>query len=440
MNDLIQTPFSKHLLISGLVSPQQLAAARLVVGQDDRQLALHLVREGILTPFQARQLRAGTTGFTIGKYVVVDRLGRGGNSIVFKARHRLVPGRFVALKTLNTRSLHNGAEALVRFRREIEIVTRLDHPNVVRAHDVIETRTGLYLVLEFVEGSDLASLVRQRGPLPIAEAVGYAVQAAHGLAYAHAQGVIHRDLKPGNLLRTNDGVVKLSDLGLARLTTCESDVDLTTKGMCLGTPEFMAPEQVEDASRADSRSDLYGLGATLFHLLTAQLPVDGNSYMHRLKQLLTVPPRPLASARPDVPPKLTAIVDGLRARDPNDRPACAADAIALLEPFARWPAGENAHFWDGHRKAMLVLKVLRGQTSAATACQVHGLALEELERWGQCFLEGAEWALESAAQAKGPPSELLRDLHTRIGAQAKEIEELKRQLKEQHKSRPQVIL
>src|SRR5262245_792644 len=303
-----QTPFAQTLISRGFLTTDQVARARAVAGEDSKALAAYLVREGLLTPFQVRQLRAGATTFHIGKYVVVDCLGRGGNSIVFKACHTLLPQRYVALKTLDARNLHQGKDAVARFRREIDIVTRLDHPNVVHAYDVIQTRTQLYLVLEYVEGPNLSSVVCERGPLPVAEAVGYAVQAAKGLAYAHRQGIVHRDLKPANLLLTRQGTVKLADMGLAKFFTRAPDGDLSVQGMCMGTPEFMAPEQAEDARRADTRSDLYSLGATLFHLLTGELPVSGSSYLHKLQTLLTVPPRPLAEARCTVPAALAAAV------------------------------------------------------------------------------------------------------------------------------------
>ena len=203
--------------------------------------------------------------------------------------------RYVALKTVDTRSLHHTTETLTRFRREIDIVAALDHPNVVRALDVLQTRSHWYLVLEYVPGQDLEKVVRSRGPLPIAEAADYACRPARGLHYAHGQGIVHRDLKPANLLLAPDGTVKLSDLGLARLfKQPDQDADLATKGLCMGTPEFMAPEQAEDASTAGPRSDLYSLGATLFHLVTAELPLSGSSYLHRIQLLLTAPQRSLA--------------------------------------------------------------------------------------------------------------------------------------------------
>jgi serine/threonine protein kinase len=428
MVNRLETPFVDRLTASRLLSEEQVAAARAVVGDEENALGDYLLREGLLTSFQLRQLRAGATSFHVNKYVVVDCIGRGGNGVVFKARHTLIPQRYVALKTLDTPNLHRSDDALTRFRREIDIVARLEHPNIVRAYDVLQTRVHLYLVLEYVAGRDLATLVRQRGPLPIPEAVDYAVQAARGLAYAHKCGVVHRDLKPANLLLTSDGIVKLSDLGLARFYIHEPDDALTNKGLCLGTPEFMAPEQAEDSSRADHRSDLYSLGNTLFHLLTAELPVHGTSYLHRLKHLLTTPPRPLAESRKDVPPGLAGVVDRLRARDPGARPATADETIALLEPFVRKTKDTDPTHWDPKRKAALVLEVLQGRTLATDACSRYGLAVSEFERWRQRFLEGAEQALEPGGDKQTVSSEMLRDLHAQIGAQAMEIQMLKRQL------------
>jgi serine/threonine protein kinase len=419
--------FTDRLAVSRLLTPEQLTAARAAVGEDPNQLADYLLQEGLLTRFQIRQLRAGATSFHVGKYVVVDCIGRGGNGVVFKARHTLLAQRHVALKTIDTRSLHHSDEARARFQREIDIIARLEHPNIVRAYDVIATRTQLYLVLEYVAGRDLSTLLRERGPLPVHEAVGYTIQAARGLAYAHRQGIVHRDLKPANLLLTHDGVVKLSDLGLARLHVQEPDQQLTAKGLCLGTPDFMAPEQAEDANRADPRSDLYSLGATLFHLLTAQLPVRGSSYLHKLQQLLMTVPRPLAEARPDVPPGLAAVVDRLRSRDPAARPASTDEAIALLEPFVHAAGPAAAVRWDGRRRASLVLDVLQGRLTAAEACSRNDLPAAEFERWRQRFLEGAEQALDPDASPA-----TIRDLHAQIGAQAVEIESLKRRLEDRH--------
>ena len=419
--------FPERLAGTQLLEPEQLAAARLAVGDDEKALTDYLLARGQLTRFQARQLRAGATSFCVGKYVVLDCIGRGASGIVFKARHRLMANRLVALKTVDDRNLHRDGDVVARFRREIDIVAHLDHPNVVRALDVLQTRTHLYLVLEYVLGKDLERVVKERGPLPVGEAVHYAVQAARGLHYAHGCGVIHRDIKPANLLLTDEGVVKLSDLGLARLFAQE-DTGLTMKGIALGTPEFMAPEQAEDARSADVRSDLYGLGATLFHLLTAELPVGGSSYLHKLQSLLTLPPRPLREARAGVPAELAAVVDRLRARDPDARPGSAEEVIALLEPFAAMPKVETPADWDGQRKAAVVLEVLRGQGTPADVCARYGLTAAELEAWQRRFLEAAAQGLDPKAAPDANAAEQLRELHAKIGAQAMELETLKKRL------------
>jgi serine/threonine protein kinase len=415
------TPFAQRLAGSNLLTSHQLRAA-LAATADDQALAEYLLRHDLLTRFQVRQLRAGSTSLTVGNYVAVDFLGRGGNGIVLKARNRLMPERYVALKTLDGRNLHYSPEILARFRREIAIVSRLEHLNLVRALDVLQTRTRWYLVLEYVPGQDLGAVVKERGPLPVVDAADYALQAARGLAYAHGQGVVHRDLKPCNLLRTPEGVVKLTDLGLARFYSGNDAKDLTMRGACLGTPEFMAPEQAEDARSVGPRSDLYSLGATLFHLLTGELHLSGSTYLNKLQALLTAVPRRLAEVRPDVPAALADLVDRLRARDPADRPSSADEVVAELEPFARRPVPLSPR-----QLAAVVLEVLQGKSTAAEAGRRHGLAADEVERCRQRFVEAGERALDPAAPGSVAGDDL-QALHARIGAQAVEIEHLKKQL------------
>jgi eukaryotic-like serine/threonine-protein kinase len=416
--------FLRRLAASQLLDADTLAACRSAAEASEDGLTETQLLEYGLTRFQIRQLRAGATNFYIGKYVITDCVGRGGNGIVFKARHRLMR-RDVALKTLDTRSLHHAKDAVARFKREIEIVGQLEHVNVVRALDVLQTRTHTYLVLEFVAGQDLAAVVKQRGPLPIHEAVDYALQAARGLQYAHGQGIIHRDLKPENLLLTRDGTVKVSDLGLARFFEDKEDAELTVKGMCLGTPEYMAPEQAEDAQSVDLRSDIYSLGATLFHLLTGQLPVQGKSYLHRLQHLLTAPPRPLRDARPDAPPDLAAIVDQMRARDPAARPATAEEVIRLLGPFARQSLDEDPNDWSPRRKADLVLQVLSSQIPAETICASQGVRMADFSRWRDVFIEGGIRALGPTPNPEDSSAKI-GDLLAKIGMQAMEIETLRK--------------
>jgi eukaryotic-like serine/threonine-protein kinase len=417
--------FRQHLLASKLINQEQLEAALAAAGDDDRALSRYLIEQGLLTSFQALQIYRGFTGFYIDKYVVVDYLGRGANCLVFKARHVILPNRYVALKTLDLRDLHQDEEALKRFRSEVAILTRLDHPNIVRGYDFLEKRSRLYLVLEYVDGLDLGKLVDRLGPLPVPQAVAYAVQAGTGLAYAHRRGVIHRDIKPANLLLSREGVIKLADLGLARCLATDPNSDAPGKGLCLGTPEYMAPEQAENAEDANPRSDLYSLGATLYNLLTAEAPVKGGSYFNRLKHLLTTPPKPLAESRPDVPKELAAIVDRLRARNPADRPGSAEEAIALLQPFAEKPRPGDPQAWEAQHKASVVLEVLRGATTVAEACARYSIAEGEFERWRRAFLAAGVKALLPDAPAPDIFDDRLHELYAKIGAQAMEIEILR---------------
>jgi serine/threonine-protein kinase len=179
-------------------------------------LARLLVHAGKLTAFQAKCLYQGKTrGLILGEYVVLEKIGGGGMGVVFKARHRRME-RIVALKTLHSQSMRE-PESIQRFYREVKTAARLNHPNIVLAHDAGEHEGIHYFVMEYVDGRDLATVVRERGPLPVEEAVEYILQAARGLAYANAQGVIHRDIKPGNLLVDRQGTVKILDMGLARV-------------------------------------------------------------------------------------------------------------------------------------------------------------------------------------------------------------------------------
>jgi serine/threonine protein kinase len=237
--------------------------------------------------------------------------------VVYRARQISVGGREVAVKVIRPDRI---APALIeRFRREIEVSGRLEHPNIVRIYDAGESGGVLYLVMEYLEGMTLAQVVKRRGALPVAEACDLVRQAALGLDWAHAQGVLHRDVKPANLFLTTLNEVKLLDFGLARLTGPTSDESLTHPGQGMGTPNYMAPEQAVDAHSVDAGVDLYSLGLTLYHLLTARSPTRRE---------------PLRSLCPAVPGELVRLLDNLLVMDPNQRrPATAADLARYLRPF-----------------------------------------------------------------------------------------------------------
>ena len=229
-----------------------------------------LLRRGWLTRFQLTEIERGRgKDLVCGQYVLLEGLGEGGMGRVFKARHRRMK-RVVALKFIHKHLLTHPL-AVQRFYREIEAVARLSHPNIVMAFDADEIDGTHFFVTEYVEGVDLRTLLERDGPLPVARACEAARQAALGLQHAHLRGLVHRDIKPANLLLSREGVVKIVDLGLARLTLPDPDdagaVNLTRTGELMGTPDYLAPEQIHDFHRADIRADIYSLGCTLYQLL-----------------------------------------------------------------------------------------------------------------------------------------------------------------------------
>ena len=216
-------------------------------------------------------------GSQLGPYQLLDKLGEGGMGAVYKARHVKL-GRLVALKVLPPHVLSR-PDALARFEREMMAVGSLQHPNVVQAHDAGEIGGVHYLSMEYVEGQDLHELVKAKGPMSIANACKVIRQAALGLAAAHKLGLVHRDIKPSNLFVTKaTGQIKILDMGLALLSEEQAPAALTSTGQCFGTPDYMAPEQWEDAHTCDARADLYAHGCTLFLLLVGRTPYGGDEY------------------------------------------------------------------------------------------------------------------------------------------------------------------
>ncbi len=215
----------------------------------------------------------------VGKYVILDRLGSGSMGRVYKAHHQMM-GRVVALKIIAPEIVTND-RVVARFQREMRLVGRLDHPNVVRAFDADSDRNILYLVMEYVAGESLGQRLK-RGPLPAVEAVSYAAQAALGLAHAHDQGIVHRDVKPSNLLVTEGRQVKVLDLGLGVLMEIDTEATFATAdGVAVGTVDYMSPEQACGRD-VDGRSDLFSLGCAFYHLITGRQAFPGETPIERL--------------------------------------------------------------------------------------------------------------------------------------------------------------
>ena len=316
---------------------------------EPRALAAELVRRGWLTPYQINQIFLGRgAGLVLGPYVLLERLGEGGMGEVFKARHQKL-GRVVALKLIRKDRLDNPA-AVRRFHREVQAAAQLEHPNIVRAYDAGEAGGAHFFVMEYVEGTDLARLVKRHGPPSIERACDYARQAALGLQHAYERGLVHRDVKPANLLLTAKGdVVKVLDMGLARLDRPDHDAGasttLTQEGAVMGTPDYIAPEQARDSHTVDIRADLYSLGCTLYFLLTGRVPFPGGSLTEKLLRHTLDEPRPVQEVRPDTPPGVAAVVRQLMAKRPEDRYQTPAEAAAALASVLVAPAAgaEDAH-------------------------------------------------------------------------------------------------
>ncbi|HKB38472.1 MAG TPA: protein kinase [Gemmataceae bacterium] len=306
---------------------------------DAEPLATELRRRGLLTAFQAEQLLAGRAAdLVLGtKYVLLDKLGEGGMGAVYKARHRITRG-VRAVKLIRSEYL-TSKDAVQRFFLEAQAAEKLNHPNIIRAYDADQDQGRCYFVMEYVEGEDLAKLLSERGQLPVAQACEYVRQAALGLQHASERGLVHRDIKPSNLLLSPaEGVIKILDLGLARLRESSAPGGdefnpLTPMNMMMGTPDFMAPEQAEDSRAVDIRADIYALGGTLYQLLSGSVPFPGGTLVDKLKRLYHEMPAALPCWRNDIPPGLSAVVERMMAKRPDQRYQTPAEVAVALQPF-----------------------------------------------------------------------------------------------------------
>ncbi len=297
------------------------------------QVAVHLVDRGLLTQWQSDKLREGRhKGFFLGKYKLLDHLGTGGMSSVYLAEHLLMQRR-VAVKVL-PKARVDDTSYLARFHREAQAAAALDDPNVVRAYDVDCDGNTHYLVMEYVEGSDLQSLVKRTGPLDYAVAADYVRQAARGLSHAHKLGLIHRDVKPANLLVDRQNVVKVLDLGLAKFSD-EDKASLTVAydENVLGTADYLPPEQALDSHGVDARSDIYSLGCSLYYLLTGQPPFPEGTLPQRIMCHQKEPAPDIRLKRPDAPADLLRVCAMMMAKKPEKRFQKMSDVAKIL---TRW--------------------------------------------------------------------------------------------------------
>jgi serine/threonine protein kinase len=313
---------------------------------DPVRIATVLVERGLLTTFQAKMLLAGKIRcFRLGSYVVRDKLGSGAMGTVFLAEHD--PSRqFVALKVFHP-TAKGGARLITdQFLQEVCAAITLDHPNIVRIHDVVEEGNTQYLVMEYVEGVSLDALLKRGGPIPPSQAVAYIARAATGLQYAYENGFVHGAIKPGNLILSPTGAVKILDMGLAQAAVRERHErnEQLAPGAIPGTVDFVSPEQALGAANIDIRSDVYSLGATFFALVRGHTLFQGNA-TQKLAQLRSREAPDLAHLDPTFPPKLAAIVAKMLARKPQDRYQTPAEVLAALDPWP--PQDERARVGAG---------------------------------------------------------------------------------------------
>lgn len=319
--------FFEVLQKSRLLSEEQLAEVKeSTAGQDDaRGIARFLLKQNLLTRWQANQLLAGYHALTVGKYKLCDALGRGELGRVFLAQHGQL-GRQVALKVL-PRQHTQQARVLERFLAEARKIADLDHRNVIHIFDIDDEDGRYFLVTEYAAGSDLKALVEEKGPLPPAEAGEIARQAAEGLAFLHEREIAHQDLKPANIVRNNDGVVKLLDVGVGRLRDAVLGEQVSSSAETEVGPRYLAPEQL-GGQAADARSDLFSLGCVLYWMLAGSHP-----YPRATSAFGSAPP--LSDVRPDAPEPLTKLCQDLMQLKPADRTITASQAAQRLNEYCQ---------------------------------------------------------------------------------------------------------
>jgi eukaryotic-like serine/threonine-protein kinase len=322
------------IIRSELISRAALDDYRALVPDpaDAVQFADALVRDGLLTRFQAKLLLNGRwrNFFLAGKYQVLEHLGAGGMGRVFLCEHRHMRRR-VAVKVLPPDP--GDPTHLDRFRREAQAVAMLDHPNIVRAFDLDREGKVHFLVMEYIDGASLQYLVESRGPLPVDRAVNYLAQAALGLQHAADAGIVHRDVKPSNLMVDWTGTVKVLDLGLARFSSGRENLTNNHDNQAVfGTADYLAPEQAR-SSAVDVRADVYALGAVAYFLLTGKPPFDGGSVAKKLIRHQTEIAPSVCKVRRDVPDGVSVVIDRMLAKDPAARPQTPSRVIRELRPW-----------------------------------------------------------------------------------------------------------
>lgn len=345
VNTSRKSTFERCALTSGLLTEEQIQQAWAVIEHSqrmspsastlprDRLLAAKLVELGWLNVWQTEQLLEGRFRFDLGSYRIVDSIGRGGMGEVYKAEHGVL-GRTVAIKVLPRR--RSAPEDIANFLREARVLARLDHENLVRAFDAGEDQSVFYLVTEYVPGTDLRKLVRAKGPLSMKQAASVISQVAMALQHAHEEGLIHRDVKPGNVLVTPEGRAKLSDLGLAGPLHGGVDED-PRLGKIVGTADYLSPDHIEAPWNPTPAWDIYSLGCTLYYAVTGKVPFPGGSTLDKVRahrQLRPLDPRRL---NPSLSSEFVDVIADMMAKNPAERIGSAKEVADRLTPWVDGP-------------------------------------------------------------------------------------------------------
>jgi eukaryotic-like serine/threonine-protein kinase len=335
--------FLRTVLRSGLLSretlQQELRDLPLDQRNDSEALADHLVTKGKLSRFQAGKLLRGMgTGLVLGHFHVQAPIGRGGMGTVYLARDSR-SDLMVALKVLPPKRAREEERLLTRFRREMDMCRRVAHPHIAWTCDVGVCQGVYYIALEYIPGKNLFQLVTELGPLDVPRAARLFGEVAAALDHAHTQGLIHRDLKPSNIMITPHDHAKLLDLGLALVqgeAPCEREV-IGGEGYVVGTMDYIAPEQAENAAKVDPRSDIYSLGCTLYFAVTGQPPFPGGTPLDKIQRHRNDEPIAIPQLNASVPPGFIGLIRKMMAKNPDHRFTTAAEVREKLEP---WISGE----------------------------------------------------------------------------------------------------
>ena len=355
MTNSSKLSFAEAAIRSGLITEKNYARAVELAGTDDQaRISEALIKSGLITSYQAQQLRDGRTKLSLGPYLITDFIGQGGMGRVFKAVHRVM-GRECAVKVLPLEK--STRESRDSFMREIRLQAGLDNPYVVRAYDAGVDGNVHYLVTEYVPGTDLRKMIRSRmqedgSALTMSEAALVISQAATGLQYAHDLGLIHRDIKPGNILVTPDGHAKLSDIGLAAWSMGLQDDPRA--GKIVGTADYLSPEQIRDPMSVGPLSDLYSLGCTLYYSVTGKVPFPGGDSKAKCRRHCEETPWHPRNLAPDLAEDFVDTIADMMEKDPSRRIQSASEVAERLEPWitsglsvsqSTAPAGETHQAW-----------------------------------------------------------------------------------------------